>query len=151
MIDYALELYRQMFSSIKRGNFRGQFSNAKPIFLYSIIEYIGKTANIGMPVSNKFLPDNKVLREIYRNAFELFGIKQKTNFIQPFFHLESEPFYEMEWRQDKKPSSNSVTPSLNYIRENLICAKLDDNLWQLLQQEHNREYLKNVLITTYLS
>lgn len=43
-MDYALDIYRQMFASLKRGNYRGVFSNAKPIYLISLIDYLPNTS-----------------------------------------------------------------------------------------------------------
>lgn len=33
-------MYRQMITSLKRGNTKGVFSNAKPIFIISLIDFI---------------------------------------------------------------------------------------------------------------
>lgn len=41
-------------------------------------------------------------------------------------------------------------PSGKILREYLAYAKLDDDLWELLQEENNREYLKNCIIEQYL-
>lgn len=48
------------------------------------------------------------------------------------------------------PPSNSHTPSAAFLREHLDYAKLDDDLWEILQDPINREYLRQVIIAKYL-
>ena len=45
----------------------------------------------------------------------------------------------------------SSTPSAKYLREHLQYAKLDDELWKLLQDADNREYFRRNIINRYLS
>lgn len=75
----------------------------------------------------------------------------KVFFIRPLFHLSSSPFYHLIWKQGIEPPSMSHTPSAKYLRENLLYAKLDDELWDLLQEAENREYLKRCIIDRYLT
>ena len=60
-------------------------------------------------------------------------------------------FYHLIWRQGLEPPVKTVTPSAKYLRENLLYAKLDDELWDLLQDAENREYLKRSIIERYLT
>ncbi len=38
-----------------------------------------------------------------------------------------------------------------YLRENLLYAKLDDELWELLQDAESREYLRESIVKRYLT
>ena len=45
---------------------------------------------------------------------------------------------------------NRHTPSAKYLREHLQYAKLDDELWELLQDAENREYFKQNIMNRYI-
>lgn len=143
-MNYQLEIYRTMLTSIKRGNYRGVVSNAKPIFLISLIE--------GIPFikDNIFDVDNYVLKSHYEENKPLFRGATFTPLTAPYFHMGSEPFYFLVWKDGVTPPPNSHTPSGKFLRENLRYAKLDDELWELLQDPKNREYLKQAIIEQYL-
>lgn len=143
-MDYQLEIYRSMLTSIKRGNYRGVVSNAKPIFLISLIEAIPFIKD------NMFDVDNYILKSYYAENNPLFKGSTFTPLIAPYFHMSSEPFYSLIWKDGVIPPPNSLTPSGKFLRENLRYAKLDDELWELLQDPKNREYLKQAIIDQYL-
>ena len=142
-MDIRIKLYSEMTTKITRGNFRGQFSNAKPVLIISIIDY--------MPFmkGNKICFPNADLEEIYQTNLQFYDNECKTPIVKPFFYLDSEPFYELVWKPNHSPAS-STTLSGKYLRENLAYAKLDDDLWELLQDKENREYLKQTIINRYL-
>lgn len=143
-MDLQVKIFSELFSKITRGNYRGVFSNAKPIYLLSLIDLIS------VKQENRFLLSDKILNEFYLVNLNQFDKSCKTALINPYFHLGSEPFYELVWKPDKRPETNSHTPSAKYLRDNLAYAKLDDDLWELLQVQENRDYLKQVIINRYL-
>lgn len=143
-MDLQVNIFSELFSKITRGNFRGVFSNAKPIYLLSIIDLIQ------VKQDNRFLLSDKILNGLYLDNLNQFDKSCKTVLINPYFHLGSEPFYELIWKSDERPETNSHTPSAKYLRDNLAYAKLDDDLWELLQVQENRDYLKQVIINRYL-
>ena len=69
--------------------------------------------------------------------------------IMPFFHLNKESFYHIKWKEGKEITSYSRTPSAKYLRENVEYAKLDDELWHILQDSSNREIIKQAIINKY--
>lgn len=142
-MDYNLELYRQMFISLKRGNTHGVFSKAKPILLLSIIE------NINFIYHNKIPWRDLNIVSSYTAIYQKFSETKPTPIWKPFFYLNSEPFYELIWNEN--PTEKELKfPSGQVLSRYLAYAKLDDELWDLLQDESNREYLKDVIIKTYL-
>ena len=143
-MDWLVNVYADIFRKIKRGNYHGTMSNAKPIYLISLIDYSPQIA------TNAFEFLDEHLIQIYDTQKRLLDETCKTPFINPFFHLGSESFYQLVWNGNTKPKTNSHTPSAKYLRENLLYAKLDDELWDLLQVDENRQYLKNVIINSYL-
>lgn len=133
-----------MFISLKRGNTNGVFSKAKPILLSSIIE------NIDNIKDNKICWPNNDIIDKYYLIFHKFKEEKPTPIWKPFFYLKSEPFYELFWK-DRPPIKDLKFPSERLLNSFVSYAKLDDDLWELLQDESNREYLKDVIIKAYLS
>lgn len=58
-MNYVLEMYRQMFANLNRGSNKGIYSNAKPIFLISIIDFVTVAKD------NRITWRDKKLEEIY--------------------------------------------------------------------------------------
>lgn len=145
MSQYVLEMYRQMFTSLRRGNTRGVYSNAKPIFLLSILDYIPLFKN-----SNQLLWGDKILEDIYISKFNKYDTSNPTPFWKPFYYMSSEPFYSLIWRESVNEKSIKY-PSGKILYNFLKHAKLDEQLWELLQNNNNREYLRNSIITHYFS
>lgn len=145
MNQYALDMYRQMFLTLRRGQANGMPSKAKPIFILSVIEAIPQYNQNVFNVNDSFL----VVR--YKTNLELYTNKRIPLISVPFFHMESEPFYEILWKTEERPPNYPHTQSSKTLLKYTDGAKLDDELWELLQEESNRKYLKDVIIKTYLS
>ncbi len=145
MGNYALDFYRQMLVSLRRGNYRGIISNAKPIFFLSLIEFIPYAKK------NLFVVEDKKLNTIYKWYMKMYGAINTTPISYPYFHLQTEPFYQVIWKDENKIIRAAESPSVKQIKEYIIGMKLDDELWELLQDPGNREYLRNCIIKHYLS
>lgn len=145
MNTYVLDMYRQMFASLRRGNIKGVYSNAKPVFLLSIIDYITHLEN-----PNHFIWGDKNFENIYISNFKKYDCSVPTPFWKPFYYMSSEPFYDLIW---KGPPNERLLkrPSGKLLKVQLSFAKFDDELWELLQIPENREYLRNNIINQYLS
>lgn len=144
MNNYVLDMYRQMFDSLRRGNIKGIYSNAKPIFLLSIIDYI---THLERP--NHFVWGDKKFENIYISNFNVYDSAVPTPFWKPFYYMSSEPFYSLIWQE--APNEKAIKrPSGKTLKDFLSFAKLDDELWELLQDPENREYLRNCIIKQYL-
>lgn len=144
-MNWQINIYVEMFHKLKRGHcHKGSLSKAKPIYLLSIIELVSYKKE------NKFPFDDAQLADFYKTNQRIYSPDFKSPIINPFFHLGSEPFYELVWKSELCSHITSHTPSAKYLRENLLYAKLDDELWDLLQVNENRQYLKNVIINSYL-
>lgn len=70
----------------------------------------------------------------------------------PFYHMESEPFWQLAPRPEVTlPSGSRVVSSMKKIRELYLGAKLDEELFPLLLMPPLRERLRAVLIDTYFA
>ncbi len=141
-MDYVLDIYRQMFASLKRGNHRGVFSNAKPIYLISLIDYLPALKE------NEFKWGDKAFLTTYLSNTTQLVASPPTPIIKPFFHLSSEPFYTLVWRENP-PDKLLKFPSARLLKDYLDYAKLDDELWKLLQDESSRLFLRECIIKNY--
>ena len=143
-MNYSLDIYRLMLTSLKRGMARVGHSKAKPLFLITLIDFVPFCKGNQIPFEVSMFSD------FYKNNKDFFAKDCATPFEVPFYHMQSEPFYNLVWKHPGVASNIKHTPSAKFLRENLLFAKLDDELWELLQEPSNREYLKNAIINQYL-
>lgn len=146
MPTFTLNLYCDYILSIKRGNGIHGKSKAKPIFILSIIECISLNAL----TVNQIKWDDTNLNIGYKGLNTKYDKSNKSSIIVPFYHISSSSFYHLIWKNKDRPAISGHTPSAKYLRENLLYAKLDDELWVLLQDSYNREYLRTKIIQNYL-
>lgn len=150
MNNLQLQLYAEQLKTMRIGKKDGRPAPSKPILMLSIICCVATK-----DLQTNRIPFNDRLLQV--TFFVLYGFHVKALpeddlplFIRPFFHMSSEPFYELVWKEGTRPSILSHTPSAKYLHEHLAYAKLDDDLWALLQEAENREYLRKVIIDQYL-
>ena len=146
MNTYALDLYRQMLLCLKRGrNSVGGKYNAKPILLISILELIPSLNENVIKLSDI------LLNNYYKTNCKLYDCNKSSPIILPYYHLQSEPFYEIIWKDKSKIPIIKHFPSPKLLSSYIVGTKLDDELWDLLQVPENREYLRHCIINQYLS
>lgn len=139
---YCNELLRT-----KRGNSRGVFSNAKPIYLLAIIESIDE----GVLLGNRILPNDDRLQSIYKTLYkELEPDKNITIFSLPYFHLNAEDYYHIKWQSGVQPPAQAKSPSQKYLNTNVCFAYLDEELWDTLQDKEIRAYYTKRIKTFFL-
>ena len=74
------------------------------------------------------------------------------NFSLPFYHLKSSGFWHLQTFPGKEillTSSNSIR-SFAALKEAVAYAYFDDEVYELLQDAHNRDLAKQALVATYL-
>lgn len=151
MKDVLLSIYTDMILSLHTGSVSGNIAVSKPLYIITIIEAIES----GGLEYNRINPANEFIRNRFGQLYEHFYGNRKGYespfFIRPYFHLDSSPFYHLIWKHDVTYTNKSITPSAKYLRENLLYAKLDDDLWELLQDAESREYIKKNIIRRYLT
>lgn len=146
-MNFSIQLYKEMLLAIKRGNGVNGKSNAKPLFLLSIVENI----SLMRLKQNVIMWNDEHLIYSYDGLHRYYDEIGHVPFIVPYYHLCSSEFYHLCWIKECRPPIKGHTPSAKYLRENLLYAKLDDELWDLLQEAENREYLKRCIIERCLT
>ena len=136
-----------MLLAIRRGNGVNGKSNAKPLFMLSIVENTSLTRF----KQTVIMWNDEHLIYSYDGLHRYYDEIGHVPFIVPYYHLCSSEFYHLCWIKECRPPIKGHTPSAKYLRENLLYAKLDDELWDLLQEAENREYLKRCIIERYLT
>lgn len=151
MKNALLSIYTEMMLSIHTGSINGKVALSKPLYITSIIEAIEWDAL----TENEIMISNEFIRKRFGQLYEQVNGNKKgyevSFFVRPFFHLSSASFYHLIWKQGVDLSKMASTPSAKYLRENLLYAKLDDELWELLQDAENRNYIKQNIISRYLT
>ena len=151
MKNALLPIYTEMMLSIHTGSINGKVALSKPLYITSIIEAIEWDAL----TENEIMISNDFIRKRFGQLYEQVNGNKKgyevSFFVRPFFHLSSASFYRLIWKQGVEQSNKASTPSAKYLRENLLYAKLDDELWELLQDAENRDYIKQNIIRRYLT
>ena len=98
------------------------------------------------------------LIEISDDLVELFGrywervlpFSRPGNLALPFYHLQGDRFWHLLPRHRGASLGSQIT-WLARLREETIGARLDENLYDLIQTKENRNRLRSVLIETYFS
>lgn len=145
-MSLKLDYYKNVLLSIHRGIAFGKPSNAKPLFLLAIINALEKGLIIGNKISYC-----SVLEEEYRIVCEFYEPHIKAApLFKPFFHSTREGYYNIKWRINRFPEHKWHTPSVKFIKDNMEYAYLDDEFWEILQDDLNRKEIKQLLINHYL-
>ena len=147
MLSFTLNLYCDYILSIKRGNGIHRKSRAKPLFVLSVIECI----SLSLLNLNQIKWDGLCLVYLYNQLSNEYDYTNKTLMIVPYYHISSSPFYHLIWKRKERFAVSGHTPSEKYLRENLLYAKFDDELWDLLQDAENREFPECKNINNYLT
>ena len=136
------DFYKTSLLRIRRGNYRGEISNAKPLYLISISILI----DLKKLTENRIYFGEETLKIVYSSTCILFN-NNITPIVYPFYHLSSDEFYHLRW---KGSPMKYDTPDNKLIRENVEYAYFDDELWNLLQIKPVREEYREAIIRHYL-
>lgn len=142
----GLAYYRQCFTELNVSSSR-QRGNAhyKPLLLLSVIDLIAQ----------KIIQENRIivsdeLIDVFNMYWDILASDSsyKGGLHYPFFHLQSEGFWHLEF----KPSFNGLQPkTTNKLREAVEYAYLDTELFDLLQDSITRTELIDTIVAVWFS
>lgn len=156
MMDLLRDTYRSLLIRTKRGNSRGVVKNAKPILVIAIIDAIEE----GIILGNKIIFGDPQIKRIYENDFRSCSSNggslhraniKVTPYNMPFFHLNAEPYYHIKWNDGVIPPEQAKSPSSLFLQDNVDYAYLDDDLWELLQDQEIRDEFRNLIINHFIN
>lgn len=146
-MSLIFDYYKTSLLSIRRGSNKGVISNAKPIFILTLI----KSIEDGLIIGNK-IDYSENLKELYLKQCVFFEPKIKPALFQkPFFHFAADSVYHIKWKSGELKNHAWHTPSEKFLRENVEYAYLDSGLWDLLQDQEARREIQQLIIDRFLS
>lgn len=139
--------YTKNIMSIRQAKIRGEVIMAKPVLLLSIIDGIG--ANV-YPSNNIKLDDwlenryTTLMKQYMKNS----QFDKPTDISNPFWHLKTDGFWHLQY--SGKPQEG-VTPTRLWLKEKVVLAFFDDDLWILLQNKVWRQKLRDFIVEQKLT
>lgn len=117
----------------------------KPVLLLSVIELIEG----GAIAENKILVSPE-LAEVFLKYWPRVT-KRKPDFVMPFFHLKSEGFWHLHPNAEYETALKvaSQIKGVSRLREVVAHARLNDDLFLLLNDARDRETIRQTIIRTY--
>lgn len=146
----TLSKYVTAFKSLNRG-YNKNLGRAphKPILLLAIIQQIEK-GNIN---SNKIFITPELLLSFNNYWNLLVDTKHIANFALPFFHMRSEPFWNLvtEPSMKLKITKSKSIKSFKSLKETIAFAEIDKTLFLLLSKPLNQVFFVECLLKKYFS
>lgn len=121
----------------------------KPLLLLSVLDLFER----GMVESNLIEPTSE-LGELFAQYWaKAAPFDRRGNIVLPFFHLRSEGFWHLLPRTGKEQALNAASQmrSLSQLREMVIGARLDEDLYRILCTREPRDILRSILIQTHFA
>jgi len=153
-----LEKYLRQFSNLRRAP-NSVFTEAtlkraphKPILLLALLDLIARgviTSNF-IEVAGDLVELNELFNSYWRRVVP---VGQTSSIAYPFFHLKSEPFWELvplPGKEAQLEHTKSVG-SVSQLRTLALGARLDEELFLFLQQPECRAALRQVLVESCFS
>ncbi len=123
----------------------------KPLLLLAVLDLAAQ----GELLTN-FIEPSPALGELFASYWEkVIGPERRGNFALPFFHLRKEK--GGYWQLIAQPGQENALPLLRQIdtlgnlRRVVIGAKLDEDLFLLLQASESREALRRALVQAHFA
>ena len=152
----TLEQYKKAFSRLRADAIPGRWPEAtngrapyKPLLLLTILDLVAQHE-----IKANFIEVNANLLEIFDLYWtKVIGPDKDANIALPFFHLKSEGFWHLIPQPGKEELLQTSSPirSLRVLRMLVVGAKVDDELFGLMQQPDQRDDLRRILIERYFA
>ena len=124
----------------------------KPLLLMAVMDLIARGV-----ITSSFIDvrgDLVELNELFSGYWHrVVPLTQTSSIAFPFFHLKNEPFWELVPVPGKEPELAVIKniSSVSQLRAVALGAKLDDDLFLLLQQPESRNALRQVVLESCFS
>jgi putative restriction endonuclease len=151
-----LESYLERFAKLHSDSSRSRWPATthyraphKPVILLAVMDLIAE----GTVSANliEVTPDLGEMFTLYWSR--VMPPDQRGNLALPFFHLKSDGFWHLMPQPGKETivEGSDQIKSVHRLRELILGARLDEELYQLLQNDRSREQLRALLIEKYFS
>jgi putative restriction endonuclease len=150
MIQYYIKAFGNLKTDKSKSRWDERTTNRaphKPLLLLALLDRIAEGAYLtNLIVFDEELSD---LFAIYWALVDPPSIR--GNVAMPLYHLQSDNFWRLLPRKgsEERLQYGGKIHSIRTLHETVYGAKLDDELYKLLQQQASRDTLRTVLINTY--
>jgi len=149
----GIEDYAKRFAGLRTNRNRKVWSGVtehqapyKPLLLLCVLDLFDSDK-----ASSNFVEITDDLTELFvRYCNRVLPSRRPGDLALPFFHLRGDGF----WHLLPKHENAGLGPEIAYmarLREEVIGARFDEELYDLMRSEENRDRLRSVLIETYFS
>ncbi len=153
MMGGGIEDYARRFARLRTNRNRKVWSGVtvhqapyKPLLLLCVLDLLDSDK-----ISSNFVEITEDLTELFgRYCERVLPSRRPGDLALPFFHLRSEGFWHLLPRHENA-SLDSQIAYMARLREEVIGARLDEELYGLMRSHENRDRLRSVLIGTYFS
>ncbi len=147
MNQKSLKYYLHKLTHLRRDNKYGGAPH-KPIMILSVISNI----EIGLIKSNKIYITPElvgVFKDLWSNLVE--SERHHCIFALPFYHLRTEEFWNLISKKgfEKAVQSKIAMKSFSNLQSAINYAEIDIELYNFLNQNEEREILKNAVLDKY--
>lgn len=155
MTENKLSIYIHKFSHLRTDRTAGWTvatqgqAPHKPILLLSVLDLFAQGRIISNPL--EITPE---LGELFATYWsKVMPPDRRGNLALPFFHLRSSGFWHLLPQPSQEAALEAVrqVDTLNQLGKLILGARLDDELFQLLQTTESRNALRTILIQTYFA
>ena len=134
--------YTDRIINLRQAKIRGEVIVAKPILMLALIDGVDS----GVFTNNRFAL-NEWLEASYLKLMLEYTCHSKfakpSDISNPFWHLSTDGFWHLQLRTKEEIST---TPSKAWLKENVIYANFDDDLWVLLQNKEWRTRFRDFIV-----
>ena len=150
----SLDQYLKSFSRLRTDKNRKRWSALttyqaphKPFLLLSIMDLIAQ----GSITQNFIEPSFELLDTFNTYWNSIMPIGSKTSMAYPFYHMRTEPFWQLMPNEGYKDQAGLTISSMVKLREVYSGARMNDELFQMMCNPETREQLRAVLIKSYFA
>lgn len=122
-----------------------QMAPHKPFLLLSIMDGI----EIGWIKKPKIILSQDLIETFFQYWNHIMGENRNTTIALPFFHMKSEPFWELQYKEGMNPYTNS--PSLSGLMKRVGYAKIDDRFFTMMNEDEGNQNITETILQTYFS
>jgi len=139
-----------LFAYLKASEYCGAKAPHKAVLLIAVMDLIEK-GSIDSPfvyLTDELIDKFHSVWNYYVGDSPLF----QPDVCKPYYHLQHEPFWRLIGRNkaDDALPYDQVDYTVKYLRDTYECAMLDHWLFDVLQDEKERGYVRSILISNYL-
>ena len=153
MVSSGIEDYAARFARLRTNRNRKVWSEVtayqaphKPLLLLCVLDLLDSGG-----ISSNLVEITEDLAELFGRYWErVLPFGHPGNLALPFFHLRGDGFWHLIPRHEGARLGSQIA-YVSRLREEILGACLDEELFDLVRSGENRDRLRSVLIETYFS